>query len=68
MANISKYWLDQGKTESDKKEGKTYLSYDGSLRCDECCNKDRCDEPSHYFRLSCPFCLGTGINATPIKK
>ena len=32
-------------------------------RCDECCNKDGCDDPTHYDRTSkygCPHCLNTG--------
>lgn len=29
--------------------------------CAECCNGDRCDDSSHYARLDCPHCLGTGI-------
>lgn len=29
-------------------------------RCDECCNGDRCDDPSHYSREHCPHCKGTG--------
>ncbi len=62
---ISKYWQDQGKTEADKKEGKTWNN-NGNLRCDECCNKDYDDdeECDHvYYRPRCPYCLGTGVNA-----
>lgn len=62
---ISEYWRNRDKTEADKQEGKTWTDTDGDLRCDECCNKDRCDEPSHYYRANCPYCLGTGTNATP---
>ena len=32
-------------------------------RCAECCNGDRCDDPSHYDRTSkpgCPHCWNTG--------
>ena len=29
-------------------------------RCDECCNGDRCDDPTHFNRPNCPHCLGTG--------
>ena len=29
-------------------------------RCAECCNGDRCDDPTHYDRDKCPHCLGTG--------
>lgn len=32
----------------------------GGDRCDHCCNGDRCDEPGHLSRASCPYCLGTG--------
>lgn len=63
---ISEYWRKMGKTEADKKEGKTWTASDGNLRCDECCNGDRCDEPSHYYRPNCPFCLGTGVNASKV--
>ena len=64
---ISEYWKFHGKTEADKKEGRTWETSKGELRCDECCNGDRCDDPTHRNINSCPFCLGTGINAT-IKK
>lgn len=63
MAEISEYWKRQGVTE--KREGKTWSSDDGKMHgCDNCCNGDRCDDPSHYHRSSCPFCLGTGQNLT----
>lgn len=29
-------------------------------RCAHCCNGDRCDDPTHYERQYCPYCLGTG--------
>jgi len=29
-------------------------------RCAECCWSDRCSDPTHFFRDSCPHCLGTG--------
>lgn len=32
-------------------------------RCAECCNGDRCDDPTHYDRtskLGCPHCWNTG--------
>jgi len=32
----------------------------GGDRCDHCCNGDRCDDPTHYERRYCPYCLGTG--------
>lgn len=61
---ISEYWRRQGKTEADKRPGRTFQRSDDSLGCAECCNGDRCDDPSHFHRDSCPFCLGTGTNAT----
>ena len=61
---ISPYWRGQGKTDADKKHGRTFERSDGRLGCAECCNGDRCDDPNHYDRDSCPFCLGTGTNAT----
>lgn len=36
---------------------------DEGERCNHCCNKDRCDDPTHYDRTSkpgCPHCLNTG--------
>jgi hypothetical protein len=57
---ISPYWRNQGKTDADRKPGRTFKRSQGSLGCDECCNGDRCDDPTHYNRASCPFCLGTG--------
>lgn len=32
----------------------------GDDRCDHCCNKDRCDDPTHFNRESCPYCGGSG--------
>jgi hypothetical protein len=61
---ISCYWAFHGKTVDDKKPGRTFKRSNGSLGCDECCNGDRCDDPSHYDRSSCPYCLGSGTNAT----
>lgn len=61
---ISEYWKRQGKSENDKRPGRTFSHSDGSLGCAECCNGDRCDDPTHFSRGSCPFCLGTGSNAT----
>jgi len=29
-------------------------------RCNECCNGDRCDDPTHHSRQHCPHCKGTG--------
>lgn len=65
---ISRYWESWGKTEDDKKHGKTFsiTTYEGTfLMCDECCNKDRCeDDCRRYYRPECPFCLGTAYNRT----
>lgn len=33
----------------------------GETRCNECCNGDRCDDPSHFERQFCPHCKGTGF-------
>lgn len=62
MGNISKYWQNQGVTE--KREGRVFKTSGGYYMCDECCNGDRCDDPTHRNRQSCHACLGTGINAT----
>lgn len=62
--SISEYWRRQGKTEADKRQGRTFERSTGTLGCAECCNGDRCDDPSHFNRDSCPFCLGTGTNAS----
>ena len=35
-------------------------TWDAGKRCDECCNGDRCDDPTHYERKYCPHCKGTG--------
>lgn len=35
-------------------------TWDGGKRCAECCNGDRCDDPSHFDRKDCPHCKGTG--------
>jgi protein gp37 len=40
------------------------LRSDGKLLCCECCHKDGCDEPRHYYRRDCPHCKGTGALAT----
>lgn len=39
---------------------KVWIDANGDKRCDHCCNKDRCDEPGHYYRPECPYCRGTG--------
>lgn len=62
---VSLYWQNRGKTEADKREGRTFIRSDGRLACDMCCFKDReCDTRGHFHRESCPYCLGTGINAS----
>lgn len=48
--------------EKEKKKGRTWSDSGGKLYC----NGDRCDEPSHYYRPNCPFCLGTGVNASKV--
>ena len=35
-------------------------TWDKGERCAECCNGDRCDDPTHYERTRCPHCKGTG--------
>lgn len=45
--------------------GSKYLNKKGIFYgCNECCNGDRCDDPTHRYRKECPYCLGTGQNAT----
>lgn len=62
---VSCYWAAHGKTLSDRKAGgRTFLCSDGSRGCDECCNGDRCDDPSHFYRENCPFCLGSNSPLT----
>ena len=61
---VSCYWHNQGKTPADKRPGRTFESSMGNLMCAECCNGDHCDDPTHFDRQSCPYCLGSGINAT----
>lgn len=67
---ISKYWLDLGKTEADKRPGETFEWNNSGLRCAECCNKDRCsgEDCDLFYRPKCPFCLGTGVSATGLVK
>lgn len=54
---------------------KTYSSkwWEPDFGCSECCNGDRCDDPTHYDRRNCPYCKGTGrikipFYAIPIKQ
>jgi hypothetical protein len=61
---ISNYWVLNGMTHKDKQPGKTFERSDGSFGCAECCNGDRCDDGTCYYRPNCPFCLGSGTNAT----
>lgn len=35
-------------------------TWDDGKRCAECCNGERCDDPSHFDRRHCPHCKGTG--------
>lgn len=69
MGKISEYWQNQGVTK--KGEGKVhefnseYMNAQGIYYgCNECCNGDRCDDPTHRNRSSCHACLGTGQNLT----
>lgn len=39
--------------------GRTFTN-DGITYCDECCNGDRCDDPTHSSRKDCRYCGGTG--------
>jgi hypothetical protein len=58
---VSCYWHAQGKTESDKPTPRrTFCSSLGTVMCNECCNGDRCDDSTHYDRVNCPYCLGSG--------
>jgi hypothetical protein len=45
--------------------GRIFVRSDKSLGCAECCNGDRCDDPTHRVRKDCRFCEGTG---TPISR
>ena len=58
---ISEYWKNMGVTQ--KNEGRVYKSSIGYI-CDECCNGDRCDDPTHRRRENCRACLGTAQNLT----
>lgn len=40
-------------------------SGESGVGCGECCNGDRCDDPTHLDRRHCPYCRGTG-NGRPI--
>jgi hypothetical protein len=60
--NRSQYWKNQGVTE--KSEGRVYGDDKTGYGCNECCNGDRCDDPTHSHRSSCHACLGTGQNLT----
>lgn len=61
---ISKYWQTKGKTLADKTEGRVFQRSNGIYMCNECCNGDRCDDPSHQYRPECRACLGTAYNRT----
>lgn len=65
----SKYWQNLGVTE--KSEGRVFSTDSKYMQerrtyfmCNECCNKDRCDDSTHRLRENCPACLGTGQNLT----
>ena len=62
---VSIYWANQGKAVADIRPGKTFQRSDG-LACDECCTgMIPQDGPcNHFNRESCPFCLGTSLNAS----
>lgn len=38
----------------------TLRTWNDNKRCAECCNGDRCDDPTHHDRANCPHCKGTG--------
>ena len=42
-------------------ERPTPRTWNDGWRCAECCNGDRCDDPTHHDRDKCPHCKGTGI-------
>ena len=50
--------------EKPKPSGRTFEN-GGVVYCDECCNGDRCDDPTHRQREGCPYCLGTGVIKPP---
>ena len=62
---VSLYWQNMGRTEADRAHGATFQRSDG-LACAECCTKMITQEgPCKCFhRDSCPFCLGTSLNAS----
>lgn len=35
-------------------------TWNNGKRCDECCNGDRCDDPTHVDRNRCQHCKTTG--------
>lgn len=64
MSEVSEYWKNHGKTIADKIHGRVFELSNGRQMCDECCNKDGCDDPTHQYRGNCRNCLGTGYNLT----
>jgi hypothetical protein len=63
---VSCYWHAHGKTPADKDSGgRTFVRSDGSIGCAECCNGDRCDDPTHRDRENCTYCLGSGTPSAP---
>lgn len=62
--SVSLYWHKLGKTEADIKPGETFESSQG-LMCAECCTKMISQVDCNcWHRDSCPFCLGTSLNAS----
>jgi hypothetical protein len=39
------------------------LKEEGKYWCNECCNGDRCDDPTHLDRRKCPYCKGRGVRS-----
>lgn len=39
---------------------KSLRTWGEGKRCAECCNGDRCDDPTHFDRSRCPHCKSTG--------
>lgn len=60
--SVSLYWKNHGKTEADITPGATFERSDG-LGCAECCTKLRETDCNCWHRDSCPYCLGTSLNA-----
>lgn len=64
QVELSGYWKRNLKTLDDRRsDGRTFLYSSGDRGCGECCHGSRCDDPTHYAREGCPYCLGTGYPA-----